>query len=125
SKTGPGRMPHLGSEIVDGRGVEVVHGWIRSLPTTGEGDPLEPHRAELAALDSLLAFKGRDAAKNPDLERLLSSTSGALILARALDNKSVPPELRPAVVAVAAARPESEIRDLFERFLPADQRTVR
>src|SRR5206468_5764296 len=58
-------------------------------------------------------------------ERLLSSTSGALILAHALDRKLLPAGLSPSVIAIAAARPEMEIRDLFERFLPAEQRTVR
>ena len=37
----------------------------------------------------------------------------------------VPAELTQPLVAIAAARPESEIRDLFERFLPADKRMKR
>src|SRR5207237_727820 len=114
SKTGPGRMPHIGSEIVDAPGVELIHDWIRSLPPKGENDPLAAHKVELTALDSLFAFEGKDAAKSPELERLLSSTSGALILAHALDKNLVPAALRPSVIATAAARPETEVRDLFE-----------
>ena len=72
SKTGPGRMPHIGSEIVDSRGVEMIHDWIRSLPAKdGQADA---HPGEKAALEALLAFKGKDPTKNPALDQLLSST---------------------------------------------------
>ncbi|HJT75787.1 MAG TPA: PQQ-dependent sugar dehydrogenase, partial [Gemmataceae bacterium] len=32
AKVGGGRMPHIGSEIVDDRGVRLIHDWIRQLP---------------------------------------------------------------------------------------------
>src|SRR5262249_55435845 len=32
SKIGGGRMPHLGSEIVDDRGIKLIYDWIRRLP---------------------------------------------------------------------------------------------
>jgi putative heme-binding domain-containing protein len=124
SKTGPGRMPHIGSDLVDSRGVELIHDWIRSLPAKSK-DKSPLHQGERDALTGLVAFKGKDVAKSQDLARLLSSTEGALLLAHALDQKMVPKEYVPAIVAIAAARPESEIRDLFERFLPADKRVKR
>jgi putative heme-binding domain-containing protein len=124
AKTGPGRMPHIGSEVVDERGVELIHDWIRALPAKGKDDP-PAYKNEQQALDALIGFKGKDVGKSPDLERLLSSTAGALMLARALDKKLVPAKLTPAIVAAASARPEGEVRALFERFLPADQRVKR
>lgn len=36
SKTGHGRMPHIGSELVDAAGVELMHDWIRGLPVRKE-----------------------------------------------------------------------------------------
>jgi putative heme-binding domain-containing protein len=123
SKTGPGRMPHIGSEIVDSRGVSLIHDWISSLEH--KADVTDSHKAEKAALATLLVLKGKDPAKEPALNQLLSSPPGALMLARALDNKLVSPEAHQAIVTVAVARPESEIRDLFERFLPADKRVKR
>ncbi|MBM4076146.1 MAG: hypothetical protein FJ267_10915, partial [Planctomycetes bacterium] len=33
SKTGSGRMPHIGSEIADERGVQLIQDWITRLPT--------------------------------------------------------------------------------------------
>ncbi len=32
SKTGSGRMPHIGSELVDERGTKLIFDWIRQLP---------------------------------------------------------------------------------------------
>ncbi len=32
STVGPGRMPHIGSEIVDDRGLALIHDWIARLP---------------------------------------------------------------------------------------------
>jgi putative heme-binding domain-containing protein len=32
AKLGSGRMPHIGSEIVDERGLRLIHDWIRRLP---------------------------------------------------------------------------------------------
>ncbi len=32
AKTGPGHMPHIGSEMVDERGLRLMHDWIRQLP---------------------------------------------------------------------------------------------
>ena len=47
------------------------------------------------------------------------------MLARALDGKLVPAKSTEAIVAVATTRPQSEIRDLFERFLPPEKRLNR
>jgi putative heme-binding domain-containing protein len=123
AKTGPGRMPHLGSDWIDAEALEVIHGWIRSQAKTDS--PADGYPRDKAALETLLTAKDKDLAKNPALEQLLSSTPGALILARAVEQKQVPAKLRPAIAAIAAARPESEIRDLFERFLPAEKRVKR
>ena len=32
SKLGRGRMPHIGSEIVDEKGLRLIHDWIRTMP---------------------------------------------------------------------------------------------
>lgn len=32
STAGPGRMPHIGSEIVDARGLALIHDWIAAIP---------------------------------------------------------------------------------------------
>jgi len=32
AKLGRGRMPHIGSEVVDERGLRLMHDWVRQLP---------------------------------------------------------------------------------------------
>lgn len=44
SKLGSGRMPHIGSEVIDQRGVDLIHDWIRQLPV---------RTSDLAGLDRL------------------------------------------------------------------------
>src|SRR5207302_11026263 len=72
AKIGRGRMPHIGSEIVDERGLRLMHDWIRQLPV---------RKDDRALLEKLQ--KQEDSAAT--IHSLLSTTSGALMLARALD----------------------------------------
>jgi putative heme-binding domain-containing protein len=169
AKLGRGRMPHIGSEIVDERGLGVIHDWIRRLPIhKGERALLETLRSldEAAARAeeeagrakevqrlalSLARVRGhenitpedrqraeinqqaqaakrmlvRAADREQAVRRLLSSTSGALMLMRAFDEGRVPESVRQQVLAVATALPDSQVADLFERFLPDKQRVKR
>jgi putative heme-binding domain-containing protein len=59
------------------------------------------------------------------LNTLLSSTSGALQLMRAIDAGRIPDAARHAAVAQANASPEAHVRDLFEKYLPEEQRPKR
>src|SRR5207253_704601 len=124
-KLGRGRMPHIGSEVVDEEGVRLIQDWIRSLP---------PHQEENALIDKLRGA-GDPAPRNrrrtatderaEAITRLLSSTSSALLLAQALADSRMPDSVRKQVVTAAMARPEPQVRDLFERFVPDDQRVKR
>src|SRR5262249_30924307 len=71
------------------------------------------------------AAKARAAERAGVINRLLSSTSSALILARALGEDRVPASVRPEVLAAAMALPNAQVRDLFERFVPDDRRVRR
>jgi putative heme-binding domain-containing protein len=116
AKLGGGRMPHLGSEVVDERGLQLIHDWIKQLPQ---------RRDEEALLDQLRSRRGRPAERAKVIDQLLASTSGALLLAHALGTGRVPEAVRPQVLAAALARPEGQVRDLFERFVPDEQRVRR
>src|SRR5439155_14893007 len=37
AKLGPGRMPHIGSEVVDEAGLRLIHDWVRQLPVRKDG----------------------------------------------------------------------------------------
>jgi putative heme-binding domain-containing protein len=168
-KLGAGRMPHIGSEIVDEQGVRLIHDWIRQLPIRKDeramveklrapDDPASraSEREEAEEQIKKIALEiareqGRDTITAEDrqkaeiqyktrassdaktrtneqteaIERLLSSTSGAMVLAKAVAEKRIADPTRAQVLAAALKRPEPQIRDLFERFIPDDQRVKR
>src|ERR671937_998945 len=47
------------------------------------------------------------------------------MLAEALGEGRVPESVRPQVLVAATARPDPQVRDLFERFVPDEQRAKR
>ncbi|MCA9115998.1 MAG: PQQ-dependent sugar dehydrogenase [Planctomycetaceae bacterium] len=71
------------------------------------------------------AAASRPAKRQKLIARLLEATAPALHLARAVSAEQLPPETRQLVIATAVAHPQSQIRDLFEAFLPPNQRTKR
>jgi putative heme-binding domain-containing protein len=169
AKLGRGRMPHVGSELVDERGLRLVHDWVRRLPVRKDERMLvgrlraldEPtvRAAEKAgrerevrrAADRLAQAAGRAKGTDADrreagrqldaraaagarrraaeragtIARLLSSPSSGLMLARALGEGQVPASVRQEVLAAAMRLPDATVRDLFERFVPDEQRAKR
>jgi putative heme-binding domain-containing protein len=59
------------------------------------------------------------------INRRLGSTTSALILARALEEGRMPASVRAEILAAALKLPDATVRDLFERFVPDEQRTKR
>jgi putative heme-binding domain-containing protein len=117
AKTGPGHMPHLGSEIVDKQGLRLIHDWIGQLaPRNIQPGPIE----KLISLDD-----GRAAERATIIQQLLSSTSDGLRLASAMDQQAIPSSVRTQILTSAMALPNSQVRDLFERFVPDSQKVKR
>jgi putative heme-binding domain-containing protein len=123
SKIGQGRMPHLGSALIDERGLHLIHDWIRQLPIRKD------ERALLARLKAMEedagGKKGNATERAETIRKLLSTTSGALVLAHALAENDVPAPVRQQVLTAAIAVPDTQVRDLFERFVPEEQRLKR
>ena len=59
------------------------------------------------------------------VDRLLTSTSAAWMLMRSIDDGTLPSSAASLVIEKGARHDEVSIRDLFERFLPADRRVKR
>jgi putative heme-binding domain-containing protein len=169
SKLGRGRMPHIGSEIIDEDGTRLIHDWIRQIPPRKEERTLlerlrtledasvstpmhEDRAAEIKAAAEAIARAARRKTVIPEdtqkaevqlrikaaaeakvraeeraaaLGKLLSSTSSSLLLAQAIAERRLPEPICREVIAAAMVRPEPQIRDLFERFVPEDQRVKR
>jgi putative heme-binding domain-containing protein len=60
AKLGRGRMPHIGSELVDEHGVRLIHDWIAQLP---------PRKEERALIDRLIALDETAARQREQAER--------------------------------------------------------
>jgi putative heme-binding domain-containing protein len=115
AKLGRGRMPHIGSAIVDESGLRLIRDWIRTLPG---------HKDERLLLQRLRDARLPVAERTAVIDRLLSSTSSALILAEAVGEGRLPAAVRAEVLA-AAAKADAQVLDLFERFVPEERRVQR
>jgi putative heme-binding domain-containing protein len=129
AKLGGGRMPHIGSTEVDRAGVELIYNWIKELPPdsasdkTGNVAAAKLRREESADLELL---RQTTATKDVEIvQRLLSSTSGAMMLERAIDRREISSQNAATAIDQAAAHTDVSIRDLFERYLPPEKRTKR
>jgi putative heme-binding domain-containing protein len=121
--TGQGRMPLIGSRLVDTRGLQLLHDWIAQLPPSASEEKSEgggaPHPASYA--EALQALSNGGAPSHDGgaaLDLLLASPNGALALLSALNRITAPLACPPDLPMRAAQAPSFEVRDLFERFLP-------
>jgi putative heme-binding domain-containing protein len=129
SKLGHGRMPQFGSQVVDLRGTRLMHEWIASIvPMTDDaarGTIQRLRKEEQAALASLKELANDLRGAEKPLARLLSSPSAALQLADAIASGQLPISVQRVAIERGAAQSEPAIRDLFERFIPEEQRVKR
>lgn len=120
-------MPHVGSNVTDARGLELMKTWILNLPlspvsTVNDIGPRDVGGLT-AALRSLQLPQTSPIQRDAALASLLQSTRGALMLASVIAEESALAALQTVVIAAGASHHDANIRDLFERFLPESQRT--
>ena len=117
AKQGRGRMPHIGSELVDEAGVRLIGDWLRQLP---------PKSDERGLLEQCCKPdpKWKPDERKAAVEKLLGTPTGALMLQEAWDTNALPEFVRPQVLAAATTK-DAAIRDLFERYVPDAQKVKR
>ena len=130
SKLGGGRMPRIGSNAVDERATRMIHDWIARMPTGKAGTSVDGlAKVALEDRDAIDSLRQADrllpVARTAAIGRLASSTRGALMLLGMIDRTAASEILRRDVVAVTRNSPLVEVRDLFERFIPEDERIKR
>lgn len=123
SKLGRGRMPHIGSEMVDTKAVDLIHRWISSLPPVKGSD--SPQADDSDVMTVLANSDSSAEARATAIDRWLSTTSGALRALRAVDQSQLQGSISKLLIDRAIAHADSQVRDLFERFVPEDQRVKR
>ncbi len=115
SKQGAGRMPHIGSELVDTRGVNVIGEWINSLPI----------RKDENTLIKLCENENSDGKKRAEaITKLLASPTGAMQLVEGIDTNRIAPKVRVEIVK-ASASASPHVRDLFDRYIPDTEKAER
>lgn len=122
AKLGGGRMPRVGSTVVDERGVALLGDWIRRMPGAAAVNRSPDEQAALLALQSA---QTDPAARTKAVARLLASTRGALALMQEVERRTVDGPARREAVRLGASHPSGEVRDLFERFVPESERVAR
>lgn len=122
AKTGSGRMPRIGSEEIDEIAVSMIREWIREMPATETPAPTV-NSDNSALLASLLTSSSE--ARQSAIQQLTSTTRGAMELMLWVQHSEATHELRQEVVALASQSTQPEVRDLFERFIPASKRAKR
>ena len=82
---------------------------------------------DLQDATSLRQILGNDAfpaeVRRAATDRLIESTPGAILLLRLIDEDQLPADLKAAVLAKATSHPDANVRVLYEKFIPEDQRT--
>lgn len=101
AKFNNGRMPHIGSTLVDPKGITLIRNWIAEM---GE-NPEKPLRRDYSEADVATA---------------LAAPVTALDLAAVLALPDCSPELRTRVLAAAEKLQPGPVRDLFDGYLPQD-----
>ena len=127
AKLGNGRMPRAGSQIVDVRGLQLIHDWIRQMAPAD--DPINRSEdnfdAKIEAAENVLRNPSSLSDSRIAAGQLLESTLGALALSWTLENMTPDDQRRQELVLLGAQHSVPDRRDLFERFLPTEQRTQR
>ncbi|TWU55629.1 PQQ-dependent sugar dehydrogenase [Rubripirellula reticaptiva] len=118
AKAGRGHMPQFGPTLVDDAGIQIVHDWIASLDADV---PAQPYDDTI----SQLIHSPVDDDTTDRINSLLQSVPSALALSVACADRDMPASLREQIAAKASKDTLPEVRDLFERFLPAHLRIVR
>ncbi|MBI86070.1 MAG: hypothetical protein CMJ81_22975 [Planctomycetaceae bacterium] len=129
SKRGQGRMPHVGSNLTDEKGLDLLHDWVTQLSPVSEekGRPNQTTQDEVTGvLETLRESKKRTAEQRIEIyQGLFSSIRRAFIASRLVTEDPLLETIRQDVVQAAMAHADVHVRDLFERFVPEQHRIKR
>lgn len=108
-KSGRGHMPQFGSNVIDRDGIKLLGEWIASLSPRNN-------------LNQELDYSQLNESQ---IRQVLASVEGAVALSLACNDGDLPSDVAAKVIELGSVHPHAPIRDLFEHFLPEDQRVKR
>jgi putative heme-binding domain-containing protein len=118
-------MPRVGSSVIDTRGTRLIRNWIDSIPAASPDPHVARSRGDIAVAIKTLKAANNNTVKSAQIATLLNNTSGAVRLLQAANNNELSKTTRLQVIATASKHPTTIVRDLFETFLPEQQRVKR
>ncbi len=125
SKLGHGHMPQFGTNLIDTVGTKLIGNWIASMKLpdsdTAAKKLLSLHEGQVADLTIALS---QPKPSVDELSKYLSNPSSALMLAESLAPQTGL-QFQASILAAAYSHSDPSIRDLFERFIPEEQRLQR
>jgi uncharacterized repeat protein (TIGR03806 family) len=129
SKRGQGRMPHVGSNVTDEKGLALLHDWVLQLPPENEktGRSRQMIGDEVADIrQTLRESKTRTAEQRTEIYgELLASIRHAFVVSHVIGEEPTLEMTRQEVIQAAMTHADVRVRDLYERFLPEQQRIKR
>jgi putative heme-binding domain-containing protein len=128
SKSGRAHMPQFGADRIDRRAVRLLHEWIARMPAgQSAADQPAAGAAQSSDVRRLLAelVDSPPVSAGATIDRLLATTSGALALMWAIDQRQLDGPTREAAVRAGISHGDLQISGLFERFVPDDARPKR
>jgi putative heme-binding domain-containing protein len=117
-------MPRIGSEEIDDVAVSMIHKWIREMPVTEASTSTPAAKTDNSELLSSFSTMSAEARLSA-VQQLTSTTRGATELMLWVQLAETPNELRQEIVTLVSQSTQPEVRDLFERFIPASKRAKR
>jgi putative heme-binding domain-containing protein len=128
SKLGPGRMPQFGSGVIDPRGTRLIREWIADLKlATTDQASKKIKELNLNRSIALFDFRLTPGGTDDDLAKLLRQPSTALMLVDSVEHIGEPNSrvTKQQIIDRGYSHSDPAIRDLFERFIPEEQRIQR
>ena len=130
AKLGQGRMPFVGAHELDTEGLNLIREWIAQLPASDEDTPAQLQMRIVVQDDSIERLQIGDAGVLDDgledaVAALLADSRGAFALWQAVHDESIAEPLRTEIIGLASSHESPAVRDLFEWFIPSEQRTAR
>ncbi len=126
STLGPAHMPRAGSSEANGQGIELIYDWIAQMPGAAESPANGADNNTIKRCEERLRENNSGGNQTREIiSQLLNSIPGALALSHLAGVEKVSSQTRAEIVAAARTCTNSLVRDLFERFVPEEQRAKR